>query len=186
LGGVEKTGEGASMTIVIQDNTYRWATVGECIQDIEQDATVFKKTGWRLADKVLSAIEQFGRNKETVSALYNALEEHTGLSRQTLQNMVSSARKFPPDERSDMLTMGHHMAMLGIVDKEQLEYVMNRAESQNLSVRAVRALVHAPVAVRQTANGDYVADDEEPPFANREYYEEQGVRCPHCGGWVTL
>jgi hypothetical protein len=177
------------MTIVIRG--YHWPTVGEAVQDITQDATVFKATGWRLADKVLSAIEQFGRNKESVNALYNALVEHTTLSRQTLQNMVSSARKFPPDERSDMLTMGHHMAMLGIVDKEQLEYVMDRAESQGLSVRAVRALAHAPVdswpvAVKQTANGDYVADDEEPPFANREYYEEQGVRCPHCGGWVTL
>lgn len=179
-------GESASMTIVIQGNAYHWPTVGEALQDIAEDAEDIRERGWMLADKVRSALTQFGKSKEAVSALYDALVEHTNLSRQTLQNLASVAKKFPPDERSEALSISHHVALLGVMDEDQLDYLMGEAESKGLSVRTVRAMAHAPVAVRQTANGDYVADDEEPPFANREFYEEQGVRCPHCGGWVTL
>jgi hypothetical protein len=180
-------GEGTSMTIIIQG--YHWPTVGEALQDIAQDAEDIRERGWMLADKIRSAIEQFGRSKEAVSALYDALVEHTNLSRQTLLNLASVAKKFPPDERSEALSISHHVALLGVVDEDQLDYLMGEAESKGLSVRTVRAMAHAPVAVRQTANGEYVADDEEPPFSfndSREYGESEGVRCPHCGGWVTL
>jgi hypothetical protein len=181
-------GEGVSMTIVIQG--YHWPTVGEALHDIAQDADDIRVRGWRLADKIRDFLSQFGKNKEAVSALYDALVEHTNLSRQTLLNLASVAKKFPPDERSEALSISHHVALLGVVDEDQLDYLMDEAESKGLSVRTVRAMAHAPVAVRQTANGDYVPDDEEPPFSfndSREYGEGQRVICPHCGHeWIEL
>jgi hypothetical protein len=175
------------MTMIIQGNTYHWADVGECVHDIGQEVEDMRCRGWVLADKIRSAIDQFhvGQPRHLAIKFYDDLIEHTNLSRQTLQNLASVAKKFPPDERSEALSISHHVALLGIVDDDQLDYLMDEAESKGLSVRTVRAMAHAPVAVHRTTNGEYVAD-EEPPFANREFYEEQGVRCPHCGGWVPL
>lgn len=123
------------MTTVI--TLYRWPSLGEAVDDIRQHCDVLRAGGWELADKVAAAVEQFG-----ASAAYDALVEHTGLQRHTLQNMASAARRFPPGQRNDSLSIAHHVAVLGL-DEGRADYLLSEAEAHGLPVRTLRGLAHA-------------------------------------------
>lgn len=188
------------MTTVI--TLYRWQSLGDAVDDIRRHAERLRAGGWEMADKVASAVEQFG-----ASAAYDALVEHTGLQRHTLQNMASAARRFPPGQRNDSLSIAHHVAVLGL-DEGRADYLLSEAEAHNLPVRTLRGLAHgtngrqlpvdgnsvahayAPVLQFATAQGMTPADvleavqahasyqatygqvDDEPPYCNDIMYAE--------------
>lgn len=179
---------------------YRWQSLGDAVDDIRRHAERLRAGGWEMADKVASAVEQFG-----ASAAYDALVEHTGLQRHTLQNMASAARRFPPGERNDSLSISHHVAVLGL-DDDRADYLLSEAEAHNLPVRMLRGLAHgngqapvngsgaahayAPALQYAAAQGMTPADvleavrahasyqatygpmDDEPPYCNDSMYVE--------------
>jgi hypothetical protein len=172
----------------------QWATVGQRLQQAES-AMNFLIGDWLHEGEV--------RYGET----YAQAVEATGHKVEKLRDCKWVAGKVKLSLRNDNLSWTHHrhvahlderaqQTLLAFAAERQLssrelldaarEYENNLLQPEQAHEGNLTAMAHAPVAVRQMPNGEYVADDEEPPFANREYYEEQGVRCPHCGRWVSL
>lgn len=180
---------------------YRWASRGDCIRDIQLDCEMIRTRGWILADKVISAVAQFaGGGRAAITELYDDIEMHTGLKRQTLHNMVSTARKFPPSRRNESLTVSHHMALLGVED-DMAASLLDDAEAQNMSVRNLRRVAHGSMngngfpTVESSENGQrgHTTPDADAGNAivNDAYYDESdGVEqgrwmyCPHCGARI--
>lgn len=123
---------------------YQWNDEGEWIHDVQQDVEEIGLRGWRLADKIRSGINQFGReDKLKISELYDALEDHIRpkIKRQTLHNLAYISGRFPPGRRNESLSVSHHVALLG-VDEERTDYLLSEAEANGMSVAKLRGLAH--------------------------------------------
>jgi len=102
-----------------------------------------KSSGWEVADLMLWGIDHFCSGKDDISNLYDETAEQLEMSRKTLQNYASCARKFAPQRRHPGLEIGHHIACLGM-DEEQADHWLALAYANGWSVGMLRREAHVP------------------------------------------
>src|SRR5437879_4902955 len=102
-----------------------WAAEG---RQIEKDG---RASQWRIADWIAAGEQQFKKKS------YPAAQAIFGLSRQTLYNLVSTARAFLISRRRETLSFRHHDEVRALPPEKQDE-LLDRAEREGLTVAALR------------------------------------------------
>ncbi|SRR5712691_2889366 len=113
-------------------NLEAWAEEG---RQIEKDG---RAAAWRIADWLLAGEKEFGDARA-----YKEGQVIFKRGRQTLYNLVSTARAFPISRRRETLSFAHHDEVRAL-PTEQQEVLLNRAEKERLSVAAFRKAVRPP------------------------------------------
>ena len=100
-----------------------------------------KSSCWLLGDVLLLGDRQWG-NRYTVSK-YEEASEVTGLSRNTLRNIVTTCRRVPVERRHAGLSFTHHQEVAFTeADPEQQKAILEQAARDHLSCSALRKQLH--------------------------------------------
>ena len=100
-----------------------------------------KSSCWLLGDVLLLGDRQWG-NRYTVSK-YEEASEVTGLSRNTLRNIVTTCRRVPVERRHAGLSFTHHQEVAFTeADPEQQTAILEQAARDHLSCSALRKQLH--------------------------------------------
>jgi len=111
-----------------------WVTAGEILKSLD------KKLQWAIGDWWIAGKQTYGERAEA------AARDIFGLEFQTLMNVGSVARKFPPSRRREVLSFAHHAEVAALPAAEQ-ENLLDLAETQGLSRAKLR-----PLAIRAKTN----------------------------------
>jgi hypothetical protein len=103
--------------------------------DGRQLAEQYKRNGqWEIGEWLNAFL--WGGKYDTAQAIF-------GLSRGTLKNYASVAKKFPASRRRTSLTFEHHVAVAALPESEQ-DRLLARAEDERLTARALRDIASPP------------------------------------------
>ena len=93
-------------------------------------------SGWLIGDALNFGAEHFKKD-------YKAAVAATGLGKQTLYNMASVAKAFPPDKRRLAVSFEHHRLAAPAMAKgeEKTLAILDRAGTENLSAKAMQTLL---------------------------------------------
>lgn len=113
-----------------------------------------------MARLVLWGIQNYCGNKDDIADLYDEVSEQLEMSRKTLQNYASVARRFPQEDVFERLEIGHHITVVAMPD-EVANFWLSKAESNGWSVQRLRQEIRN---MAQTPSED---DDDEDADAAR-------------------
>lgn len=130
-------------------NKTEWATTMEHVNEQR------KSTPWTLARLMLHGLTTYCHTKGDIGALYEEMAEQLEMSRKTLMNYASTARRFPPDQVHERLDIGHHVVVVAMPD-DIADYWLTQAEMNGWSVAKLRQEIRA---MAQTPTED--EDDED-------------------------
>lgn len=114
-----------ALPVVVTSSFEGWLEEG---QKLGRVARCFQ---WVIASWVLDGEHRWG-DRATQAAC-----EATGLAPQTVLNILSVARAFPPGRQRENLSFGHHAALTALTPAEQ-DRLLDKAEKEALSVTALR------------------------------------------------
>lgn len=139
-GTVERTGVG--LVFAGSVSVERWEEEGRQLLADES------ASNWRKGDWWTYGERHYGDVRERAASL--------GLSAGTLSNIANVAKRVPHERRRAGVSWTHHQAVAYLDDTGRADELLARAESERLSVAALRALVNetapkAPAAPRQKA-----------------------------------
>lgn len=132
--GIQMTGNGliiSKQDITAEDYNCVFRTV----------LSINKSSCWLLGDILLLGDRQWG-NQYTAGKYEEAMQA-TGLSRNTLRDIVRTCKKFPVDKRHPGLSFTHHQEIARTdADPDQREEVLQKAADEKLSCTALRKQLH--------------------------------------------
>jgi len=114
-------------------------------------------SSWIIGDLLNFGEQKFKKDYKTAIAL-------TGLENGTLRNMASVAKRFGPEERRSAVSFAHHRIMAGVKNPDKVKEIMDRVETEGLSVNATREIVpktKKPKAKKLTAEQKTAKDIKE-------------------------
>lgn len=110
---------------------------------------------WAVAKWILWGEGHYGER-------YAQAVHETGLAEQTVLNILSVYRAFPPSRQREALSFAHHAALTALPAAEQDEW-LDRAEKSSLSVTALRQALRGTGARPRPAPTVPLDDPEAPP-----------------------
>lgn len=108
-----------------------WKDLGQCLKQVEGSVQFWIGDWARFGDKKGFTGKLLDR------AVYNELEELTGLDRGTLKNYKSIADNVKPSLRNDSLSFNHHVEVAKLPEEQQIEF-LQKAADEKMSVRELR------------------------------------------------
>jgi hypothetical protein len=120
-----------------------------------------RSAGWWIGDWLRYGNAKYGEK-------YSRAMKITGYDAQTLMNMVWVCSRIEISRRREKLSWSHH-AEVAAVDLLAQEQLLNKAESERLSVRDLRELIRLERRARESEDADPA-----PPVPDR-------LVCPQCG-----
>lgn len=113
-----------------------YKTLGETLRDLQlknqREGTMI---GWWIADFLL-----YGEGRGDWGEMYQQASLDTGKAEQTLANLASIGKRFPPEKRVEGATISHHFEVSGLTDDEATD-ALEDVLDHNLSVRSLREQV---------------------------------------------
>jgi hypothetical protein len=143
--------------------------VGDWVVQGRWLGAVGRASAWWLGDWIRYGNSRFGEK-------YDAAGRLTGYDVQSLMNMAYVAGRFAPERRRGRLSFSHHAELAGLPPAEQ-ELWLDRAEIEELSVRALRCELRD--VRRRTALRE--ARAERRAGAASAVSAADDVVCPQCG-----
>jgi hypothetical protein len=123
---------------------------GLWLEQLRQLSTNFENTKWQIGDLILEAEPHipdvqadcvFGHYIPAYN-VYLAAERETGLSRQLLYDLASTARRCPASVRTEKLSWSHHRIIVNYLgdgaDKDTIKEWLERAVNGQLTTRALK------------------------------------------------
>jgi len=131
-----------------------------------------RSAGWWIGDWLNYGNAAYGER-------YVRAARITGYDVQTLMNMTYVASRFEPCRRRERLSWSHHAELAALEVKTQDRF-LQRAETERLSVRDLRAEIRRERRSHELPDGE--AGTTEPCAADSvPESAERGVVCPECG-----
>jgi hypothetical protein len=122
-------------------------------EQLRKLSTNFENTKWQIGDLIVQADRHFPRVEaeqiygHTVPAsdVYLEAEQETGLSRQLLYDLASTARRCPASVRTEKLSWSHHRIVVNYLgefaDKDTIREWLDRAARGQLTTRALKRAI---------------------------------------------
>ena len=99
-----------------------------------------RKLNWLIGDWLIDGSTRFGDGaRDEANAIFRADVER-------FDPILKTCRRFPEDTRHQALTFGHHLAVLPVEDDQEAEAILAEAETNQLTVAAVKAKVRVRYA----------------------------------------
>ena len=112
---------------------------------------------WMIGDWLISGCEQYGdKARDEANAIFRSDVDRFG-------PIVDTCRRFAGEKRHQALTFGHHMAVMAIKDDGEADQILTEAETQRLTVAAVKAQVR----VKTDRQANMLPDDDPEDTAYR-------------------
>lgn len=128
------------MEATISTSQYTFSDVSQWLERVEFTYGRLKLAGWEFVLTLQKGIDQFGRTDPAKMELYELASQQVGLSVNTLQNYVSTARKPSTVYAVELgLQLGHAQAVIGLEDVVA-ESVLLEAAENGMSVELTRRL----------------------------------------------
>lgn len=129
--------------------------------------------GWWIGDWIRYGNARYGEK-------YEAAARITGYDVHSLMNMAYVASRVDPSRRREHLSFSHHAELAALPSDEQ-ELWLNRIESEQLSVRALRRALRAPDGERAGLPGRLRALPVGAEPARAPQTHGHPKVCPNCG-----
>lgn len=142
-------------------------SLSQWVADGQRLGAIGRGVNWWLGDWLRFGNHKFGERYARASRI-------TGYDVQTLMNMVYVATRFEAPRRHERLSWSHH-AELAALDQASQDEWLNRAETERLSVRDLRAELR-----RVTRAGESEAPAAASPDDAAAVAEPHHL-CPNCG-----
>jgi hypothetical protein len=117
--------------------------------------TAGRRINWMIGDCLIAGLEQFGER---------ARDEANRIARLDIDRLgpiVDTCRRFPEPTRHPLLTFGHHLAVMAVKDDSEAQRILTAAETDRMTVAAVKAHVRVSTDRQTTLLPDDDPDDRE-------------------------